>query len=122
MDAAVIVAVVAAVPGVAGAVFAARASSRANQIALRASMLDERKVDAQAYKDAQEIYERALAQLRGQIDRLSEQLAQEQDVSNTLRNQVRTLQQTMLQMEQAQQAMRLQLVAAGITPPVPAES
>ena len=84
---ALIAATAASVPGI----LAWRASSRANATS-------DRKVDAEAFDRAAALYDKALAaaereteRLRSQVERINAQLAQEMDVSNVLRNQVRTL-------------------------------
>lgn len=89
----IVVAVIAGVPAIASALFAFRASSQANKVG-------EKKVDAEAFERSQTIYDKIVDrlqsqvdQLQGQLSRTGVQLASEQDVSFTLRNQVRTLQQ-----------------------------
>lgn len=128
MDAtAVTVAALAGVPALAAAWYTYRASTRAAtaqaEAARMATNLESRKVDQEAYDRAQAIYEKALAeaekqaermqkqvdQMRGQVDRLNEQLAKEQDVSNSLRNQVRTLQVSVDSMESTMVQLRAQL-------------
>lgn len=90
-----------------------RASGRANAI-------QEKKLDTEAYDRATGFYDRLLAtadreleRLRGQVDRLYDQLqrvntqlAQEADVSNVLRNQVRALQTQVESMETTMVALR----------------
>lgn len=101
----VIAAAVGGVPAIAAAWFAYRASVHANATTEESNRIASTKVDAEAYERSQVFYEKLLAEaerhldrLRGQVDRLQDQLdrvntqlASEQDVSNTLRNQVRSL-------------------------------
>ncbi|MEV0382435.1 hypothetical protein [Nonomuraea sp. NPDC050643] len=91
-DPSVLAAIVAGLAAVVGAWFAYRASTKANQLA-------DRKVDMEAYDRNIVYYEKLIANLekdverfRTSVDRVNAQLAQEQDVSNALRNQVRTMQ------------------------------
>lgn len=92
MDASLTISIVSAVGSVACAYLVYRSNSRA-------STIEDRKVDIEAYNKANEYLEkqldRAMAQadrLQVQVDKLTSQLASEQDVSNTLRNNVRALQ------------------------------
>lgn len=92
MNPAVVIAAISAVAAVAAALITARTS-------LRASKVEDRKVDQSAYDQAIGFYEKQLERvttqmdrLNGQLDRVTTQLASEQDVSNALRNQVRLLQ------------------------------
>lgn len=91
-DPSVLVAIIAGMAAVIGAGFSFRASTKANQLA-------DRKVDMEAYDRNIVYYEKLIANLekdverfRTSVDRVNAQLAQEQDVSNALRNQVRTMQ------------------------------
>ena len=118
MDAnALTIAIIAALPGLAAAAFAYRASAQANRTA-------DRKVDAEAYERSQAIYEKTLSQadqqidrLRQQVERLNEQLASEQDLSNSLRNQVRSLQTSVATLETTLTNLRSQLAVQ--THPLP---
>jgi len=100
-------ALIAAVAAIVAAVLSYRASTKANTVS-------DRKVDLEEYRDAQARYKEMLAEsdrhqerLRGQIERLttqvdgiSQQLAKEQDVSNSLRDQIRALRGQVLLLEQ----------------------
>ena len=87
----VIIASISSLAAIAGGYFSFRASSQANRTAAR-------KVDLEAFERSQTIYEKTIDRLQGQTDRLGAQvdavnsrLAQEMDVSNALRDQIRTL-------------------------------
>lgn len=91
MNASAVSAVIAAIAAISGAFLSYRAASGANRI-------NSRKVDQEAYERAQAITDKVIDRLQGQADRLALQmetvnnrLAQEMDVSNVLRDQVRTL-------------------------------
>lgn len=91
MDPAVLAAIGAAGAAVVGAYLTYRSARQANTI-------NSRKVDLEAFERSQTIYEKTIARLEAQGDRLVEQvekvnnrLAVEQDISNTLRDQLRTL-------------------------------
>lgn len=106
IDGAIVIAAVSAVGSGFAAYLAYRASSRANDIG-------EKKVDAEAYDRSHAFYEKLLGQadtqlerLRVQVERLNDQLAKEQDVSNLLRNHVRTLQSQVDSMEGTMQQLR----------------
>ncbi len=88
----VIAAIVAALAAGLSAWLAYRSSSKANAT-------NDRKVDMDEFKEAQAWYKERLAEadrhierIRAQLDRVNDQLAREQDVSNVLRNEVRALQ------------------------------
>lgn len=116
MDASIITAGIAAVAAVAGAGFAYRASAQANRIT-------DKKVDAEAFERSRQIYEKALADADKQLDRLraqqdrmvdqltkvNEQLAKEQDLSSTLRAQIRALEIQMETMQEIVATLRAQL-------------
>lgn len=92
LNPAVIAAVIAALAALGGAWLTYRASSRANKT-------NDRKVDLDEFKEAQAWYKERLAEadrhlerIRAQLDRVNDQLAREQDVSNALRNELRSLQ------------------------------
>jgi peptidoglycan hydrolase CwlO-like protein len=92
MDVSLSVSIVAALSAIVGAYLTYRSSSRATDV-------ESKKVDQVAYDKAIDYYEKQLDRVTQQVDRLSSQLervntqlASEQDVSNTLRNQVRILQ------------------------------
>lgn len=89
---AVIAACVAAAAALGGAYLTYRTSSKANAT-------NDRKLDVDEFKEAQAWYKERLAEadrhierIRAQLDRVNDQLAREQDVSNVLRNEVRALQ------------------------------
>ncbi len=126
MDATLITAGVAAVPSMAAALFAYRSSMVATKAKADAdaevARLAQTKVDAEAFERSQSFYEKVmasaekeLARLQSQVDRLhdqlvrvNDQLAKEQDVSNALRNHVRTLQVQVTSMEETLGALRTQ--------------
>ena len=119
----IVTAAVAGLPSVLAALFAYRSSSQANRVNAEAQRINERKVDAEAYDRSQAFYEkllseadRAVDRLRSQVDRLQEQLdrtnnqlSNEQDVSNALRNHVRSLQAQVNGMEVTVATLREQL-------------
>lgn len=121
---------IAAVPlGV--AYFAYRSATDANrktqQTALSAAEhqaeIERTKVDAEAFARAKAIYEDALAQLERQLDRvqlqfdkINEQLAHEQDTSNSLRSQIRSLRTQLSTVERTVGVLRRQLIDAGLNP------
>jgi peptidoglycan hydrolase CwlO-like protein len=93
MNPSVIVAIVAAVAAAFSAFVAYRASTRATRV-------EEKKVDQAAYDVALKYYEQSLGiittqadRMSSQLDKVSTQLAAEQDVSNRLRSEMRILQQ-----------------------------
>ncbi len=92
IDTSVIVAILAAIAATVGAFFTYRSS-------IRATTVDARKVDQEAYDQSVKFYQRQLDDANRQIDRitlqmdrLNVQLEKEQDVSNTLRKHVGILQ------------------------------
>jgi peptidoglycan hydrolase CwlO-like protein len=105
----VVVAAIGGIPAIIAAAFAYRSSVRAasttEQANVRAEALAATKVDAEAYERSQHFYEKLLAEsdkhldrlrqqvdsLNAQVDRVNARLAQEQDVSSVLREQVRAL-------------------------------
>lgn len=104
-----LIAAITAIPGMVAAVFAYRSSVQANRIG-------QRKVEVDAYDRSKAFYEgmleraeKEISRLREQVSRLSDQLGQEQNVSQTLRIQVRDLQQTMGSMESTLAALRISL-------------
>ena len=113
-DPSVLVAIVAGIAAVIGAWFSYRASTRATSI-------ETSKVDAAAYERAKTIYEgslreleRQLERMREQMDRVNQQLYTEQDTSNALRSQLRTLRGHVEELERTVNDLRLQLTLAGI--------
>lgn len=113
-DPSVLVAIVAGIAAVVGALFSFRASTRATS-------LESSKVDAAAYERAKSIYEgslreleRQLERMREQMDRVNTQLATEQDTSSALRTQLRTLRSHVEELERTVTDLRLQLTLAGI--------
>lgn len=113
-DPSVLVAIVAGLAAVLGAFFSFKASTRATSI-------ESSKVDAAAYERAKSIYEGALRELerqlermREQLDRVNTQLANEQDTSNAMRLQMRTLRSHVEELERTVTDLRLQLTLAGI--------
>jgi len=86
-----------------------------------AARVEQNKVDAEAYARAKGIYEAALDQaeeqlvrIRTQLDRVSHELAQEQDMSASLRAEVRVLRTTVATLERMIADSRLQMAKAGI--------
>ncbi|MBO2461659.1 hypothetical protein [Actinomadura violacea] len=101
-------------------------AQQAERAAARQAALERSKVDAEAYNRAKTIYEAALVQLerqidrlQGQSDRLGEQLAREQDTSNTLRSQVQTMNAQIRELERTVAGLRRQLIEAGVRPVPP---
>jgi len=113
---AILAAVFGGVPAVVAAIFAYRSSAQANAVSVK-------KVDAEAYERSQQFYEKLIAEadkqmerlrlqvdrLNDQVDRVNSQLAQEQDVSNALRNHVRTLTAQVGSMEMTLAELRVQI-------------
>jgi len=104
MSDAVMIAVVAGVPGLIGAYLAYRQSSKAAE---KAAMTEAAKVESGAYDRAKSLYENGIKQLEAQIERLHRQLVIEQEVSAKLRDQVMELETTVA-------AMRRQIINAGL--------
>lgn len=93
------------------AVRVARANARATTEAARLTAEAEaRKVDAGAYERAKIMYEAGIRQLEEQLVRLRAQLAEEQQVSSSLRLQVRALEDTVAR-------LRREIIAAGLQLP-----
>lgn len=99
------------------AAIAAVASIRATRTTRE---VEQTKLDASAFDRAKAAYEGALGQLerqverlRGEVDRLSAQLAVEQDVSASLRLQVRELREQVATMERTIETQRARLAAMG---------
>lgn len=123
----IVAAAVGGAPALVAAWFAYRASARANEQAAAQAEETNRiaatKVDAEAYERSQLFYEKLLGEadkhlerlrtqvdrLQDQLDRVNTQLANEQDVSNTLRNQVRILTTQVGSMEATVQILRVQM-------------
>lgn len=111
MDTTIAAAFIAGVSSIVAAVFAYRASGQANrytsEAAAEVNRIASTKVDGEAYERSQQFYEKLLvaaekevSRLQQQVDRLREELdrvnfsmAAEVTVSDTLRSQVRELQQ-----------------------------
>ncbi len=109
----VLVALVSLFGSVAAAYLSYRASSHANAVSAK-------KVDAEAFDRAAALYDKALQaaereteRMRSQVDRINQQLAQEQDVSNLLRNQIRALQGQVDSLEGIVAQLRRSLHEAG---------
>jgi septal ring factor EnvC (AmiA/AmiB activator) len=84
--------------------FTYRSASSAAHAAVQVKNVE---VDAAAYNRARELYESGIKQLEEQLQRIRSDLAQERDVSNSLRNQINQLEDTVAM-------MRRQLLLAGI--------
>lgn len=122
MDASTIAAALSGgVPAITAAYFAYRSSIRAAAVSAEANHIAASKVDAEAYERSQRFYESLVTEaekhidrLRGQTDKLNEQvdrlyaqIATEQDVSNVLRNQIRALTTQISTMEITLNELRL---------------
>lgn len=119
----VVAAATGGIPAVIAAIFAYKSSIRANAVTAETNRLASTKVDAEAYERSQKFYESLLAEaekhlerlrtqtdrLNDQVDRLNAQLANEQDVSNVLRNQVRGLTTQIGSMEVTLNELRIQV-------------
>lgn len=104
-------AVVASYIGYRQAVRVARSNAAATTEAARlAAEAEARKVDAGAYDRARLMYEAGIRQLEEQLARLRAQLAEEQQVSSSLRLQVRALEDTVAR-------LRREIIAAGLQLP-----
>jgi chromosome segregation ATPase len=113
--------------GLVGAGFSAylsyRSSTAANRAALQANRISELKVDAEAYDRSQGFYEKLLAEadkhldrlrtqvqlLGDELERVSNQLNEEQNISDHLRTQVRSLQLRVSDMESSMTDFRRHL-------------
>lgn len=104
MNEAIVIAVIASVPGIATGLFAYLQSGKASEKAAKSEAM---KVEAGAYERARKLYEDGIRQLEEQLDRLKRQLTDEQDVSNKLRRQINDLEDTV-------SVLRTQLIKAGI--------
>jgi septal ring factor EnvC (AmiA/AmiB activator) len=97
MSDAVVIAVIAGIPGVLSGFFAYIQSKRANDRSAQAQMS---KIEAGAYERARKLYEDGIRQLEEQLDRLKRQITEEQDVSDILRRRVRELEVTVEHLRQ----------------------
>jgi len=104
MNEAIVIAVVAALPGLVGAYFAYRQSTKASEKAAKTETL---KVEAGAYERARRLYEDGIRQLEEQVRRLRDQVKDEQDASTKLRNRI-------YEMEETIATLRSQLINAGV--------
>jgi septal ring factor EnvC (AmiA/AmiB activator) len=123
VDPTIVAAVVGGVPAIVAAWFAYRASSNANAQTEETNRIAATKVDAEAYSRSQAFYEKLLTEadkhidrLRSQVERLNDELdrvgaqaAQERDVANALRDQVRSLTRQVGAMEGTLAEMRRQM-------------
>lgn len=133
MDPTLVAAGIGGVPAIVAAWFAYRSSVRANQSTDEANRIARTKVDAEAYERSQAFYEKLLGEadkhldrLRAQVDllsdqlnRVNQQLVSEQEVSATLRGQVRVLGAQVATMEGTIAEVRRQVEAARANPPTP---
>lgn len=110
------VAGIALLGSIAGGGFSYRAAASANRIQERRVTLEEYERTQAFYRELLAEMERHLNRLRTQTKRLhaqlqavETQLAQEQDISNVLRSQVRSLQGQVSLLEQTMTALRLEL-------------
>ncbi|MFC4111601.1 hypothetical protein [Nonomuraea zeae] len=103
------------------------ANKKTQQTALlqaeRQAELERTKVDADAYVRAKTIYEDALTQMEKQVARVQSQanqfssdLATEQSGATAMRDQIRQLQAQIRALERTVNALRNQLLAAGLAP------
>lgn len=113
---AIITPLLASIPAIGAAFFAYRSSSKATKV-------EQTKVDGIVFERSQQFYEKVMAsadkevtRLQTQVDRLhdqlgrvNDQLAKEQDVSNALRNHLRTMQGQVTVMETTLDALRSQI-------------
>ncbi len=145
MDSTILIAGIGLSGSLAAGYLSYKASSQANKATQDANRINEKKVDAEAYARSQGFYEKLLSEadrhldrLRTQVEALSEQLTRvtdqlgdEQQVSDSLRNQLRDLQIQVASMESALITMRVDLTHTnrrqddaeqhrdGRTPPTP---
>lgn len=96
---------IAAFPGLIGAFFAYRQSTKAAQKSADSKAIE---VEAGAYERARTLYENGIRQLEAQLDRMRQQIAEERDISSKLRNQVTELERTV-------SVLRSQLINSGIS-------
>lgn len=116
MDTAVLVAAIALAGSALTAVLTFRASSKA-------SASNDRKVDLEEHRDAVERLKKIIEEqdkhverVRLQLDRVQEQLAKEQDVSFTLRAQIRSLQEQVDELTRSRARLE-KLLTVGKDPP-----
>lgn len=92
----------------AGGAFAAYMAYRqAAKVARSTAEVEAQKIDAGAYQRARELYEAGIGQLEMQLQRLRQQLSEEQQMSTGLRARVRELEDTV-------DRMHRQITAAGL--------
>ncbi|NUP24002.1 MAG: hypothetical protein HOZ81_49705 [Streptomyces sp.] len=90
MDAAVIVAIVSGVVGLASAVYTARSASRTSAAKTEADeRVALRQIEAGAYERARQMYEGTLGRMQGEIDRQAKQINSLQTQVSRLSRQVR---------------------------------
>ncbi len=91
-DPAILIAIIASVVSLLTAYLTYRSSSRANQANDRKVDIEEFNAQQARYKEMLAEQDRHIDRIRAQLDRVADQLAREQDVSNALRNEIRALQ------------------------------
>lgn len=114
MDTAFVVAGTAAGVSVVTAVLTFRSAAAANQANARKVDLEEHRDALERMRKIIEEQDRHIDRVRSQLDRVQEQLAREQDVSNALRNQIRSLQDQVDELMRSR--ARLEEMLTGISP------
>lgn len=104
MNDSILVAIIAATPGLGAAWLAYRQAVKSAKITTANDTL---RIEAEAYERARRIYEAGIAQLESQVKALKAQISEEQDISGKLRLRVSELEETVAQ-------LRFQLMRAGI--------
>lgn len=104
MNEPIVIACIAALPGLGAAYFAYRKSRTAAEAATKTASLQ---VEAGAYERARKLYEDGIRQLEDQVQRLRQQVTDEQEVSSRLRNRINEMEETIA-------TLRRQLINAGI--------
>lgn len=108
----VLIAAFSALPGLIGAYFAYRQSTKVAEKAAHGKALE---IESGAYERARKMYENGIAQLEEQLDRMRHQMLEERAISAKLRRQVAELEDTVAQ-------LRKQLARSGIELAPPASS
>ena len=100
----IIITLIAALPGLCAAYFAYKQSTKAAEATSKNQVL---KVEAGAYERARKLYEDGIRQLEEQVQRLRQQLTDERDVSDKMRNRINAMEETIAM-------LRRQLINAGV--------
>lgn len=127
MDSTIVVAVIGGLGAIGSAYLSYRASTSANRAAAEATKIKAVEAESEAYVRSQHFYEKLLEEadahldrLRTQVrllgeelDRVTQQLSQEQHISDGLRTQIRALQNRIIDVESAMARLRRQFIVLG---------